>query len=153
LRPARISQWRQTSFDVRYWHKADIPKNRPRPNRVSLFALECDRANGSYRAKRYRGRKFCLGGDFEVSIPYSAADTKKLKGRWPQKSHYGRTRLSSRIYSRLVRRPNMSTRKSACRAGRKQSRRFPHLGRRLCYVPANFKLFALASHTLATKQG
>jgi hypothetical protein len=53
----------------------------------------------------------------------------------------------------LVRRPNMSTRKSACRAGRKQSRRFPHLDRRLCYVPANFKLFALASHTLATKQG
>jgi hypothetical protein len=46
---------------------------------VSLFALECDRANGSYRAKRYRGRKFCLGGDFEVSIPYSAAEYKKTQ--------------------------------------------------------------------------
>jgi hypothetical protein len=56
---------------------------------VSLVALECDRANGSYRAKRCRGRKFCPAGNFEVSIPYSAADTKNSKDGGRKKATAG----------------------------------------------------------------
>ena len=56
---------------------------------MSLVALECDRANGSYRAKRCRGRKFCPAGNFEVSIPYSAADTKNSKDGGRKKATAG----------------------------------------------------------------
>ena len=57
---------------------------------MSLVALECDRAKGSY--KECRGRKFRPVGNFEVSILYSAADTKKSKDG---------SRKNSRIYNRI----------------------------------------------------
>jgi hypothetical protein len=134
--------------------KQTSAKNRPRPNCVSLIGLEnAIPPTGPTSPRGCRGRKFRPVVNFEVSIPYSAADAKNSKDGGRKKAAAGEHACPVGSTVALVRRPNRSTRKSACGAGRKQSRRFPHLGRRLCYVPANFKLFALASHTLATKQG
>ena len=54
---------------------------------MSLVALEYDRAKESY--KECRGRKFRPVGNFEVSILYSAADTKKSKDGGRKKAAAG----------------------------------------------------------------
>src|SRR6516162_8709282 len=94
------------------------------------------------KRERERGKKFRHVRDFDVFVLYSAADTKNLNGRDRKKAAEGEHAWTVGPTVALARRLCMSTRNRHVRRDEKQSRRFPHLGRRLCYAVANFKLFA-----------
>src|SRR6516164_3888818 len=102
---------------------------------------------GCLQRQGVRGKKFRRVRDFDVFVLYSAADTKNLNGRNRKKAAEGEHAWTVGPTVALARRLCMWTRSRHVRLDENQSRRFPHLGRRLCYAVANFKLLARASHT------
>ena len=93
------------------------------------------------------GKKFRRARDFDVFVLYGAANTKNLNGRDRKKAAEGEHAWTVGPAVAWLDGPVCRPRNRHVRRDEKQSRRFPHLGRRLRYAVANFKLFARASHT------
>src|SRR6516164_3820473 len=102
---------------------------------------------GCLQRQGVRGKKFRRVRDFDVFVLYSAADTKNLNGRDRKKAAEGEHAWTVGPAVAWLDGPVCRPRNRHVRRDEKQSRRFPHLGRRLRYAVANFKLFARASHT------